>query len=106
VSRKSNIQPGGRREARCIITLCEEKDFLKSIEQEALSGQIITYQQIKSVLEKQIQRSVSDDYIWDMLRRHHWKKKVPRQSHHKADKSAQEEYKKTLGESGSQILRV
>jgi hypothetical protein len=31
-----------------------------------------------------------------MFKRHNWKKKVPRQSHPKADKAVQEEYKKNF----------
>jgi transposase len=91
---RDNVQRGGRREARCIMTLSEEKEFLKSVEEEALRGGIITYQQIKSRLENAINRTVSDDYVWDIFKRHNWKKKTPRQSHPKADKSAQEEFKK------------
>ena len=62
--------------------------------------------QIKSKLEAIINRNVSDDYIWDLFKRHKWTKKVPRQSHPQADKAKQEEYKKTLGKSGSQMFRV
>ncbi|MDR2652943.1 MAG: winged helix-turn-helix domain-containing protein, partial [Prevotellaceae bacterium] len=103
---KENVKWGGRREERCIMTLEKEKEFLQSIEKEALNGQIITYFHVKSKLEAKINRTVSDDYIWDMFKRHGWAKKVPRQSHPKADKKAQEEYKKTLRASGSQIFRI
>jgi transposase len=91
---KDNTKRGGRREERCIMTLCEEKEFLKSVEKDALNGGIITYQHIKSRLENRINRTVSDDYIWDIFKRHNWKKKVPRQSHPKADRLVQEDYKK------------
>jgi transposase len=94
VSWKANIKRGGRREERCMMPLEKEKEFLKGIEEDALSGQIITYQQVKLKLERQIKRTVSDDYIWDMFKRHKWTKKAPRQSHPQADKAAQEEYKK------------
>ena len=93
---KSGKSRGGRREARCIMSLEEESSFLRSIEAEALKGQIITYKQIKEKLELEIQKTVSDDYIWDLFNRHDWSKKVPRQSHPKADKEAQEEYKKNF----------
>jgi transposase len=83
-----------RREARCIMTFEKEKEFLQSVEKDALNGQIVTYHQIKSKLETQIGREVSDDYIWDMFKRHQWNKKAPRPSHPWADKAAQEEYKK------------
>jgi transposase len=94
MSWKTAVKRGGRREERCIMTLEKEKEFLKSIETDALNGQIITYRQIKSKLEKQTGRTISDDYIWDTFKRHKWTKKVPRQSHPKADKAAQEEFKK------------
>jgi transposase len=42
----------------------------------------------------QLKKEVSDDYIWDMFKRHGWSKKVPRKSHPQADKAKQEEYKK------------
>jgi transposase len=91
---KTNVQWGGRREERCIMTLEKEKEFLQNIETEAINGQIITYLQIKSKIETELNRIVSDDYIWDMFKRHKWTKKAPRQTHPKADKEAQEEYKK------------
>jgi transposase len=94
LSWKENITRGGRRESKCIMPLQEEAAFLKSIEQEALKGAILNYRQIKNKLELRINRTLSDDYIWDLLKRHNWSKKVPRQSHPKADKEKQEEYKK------------
>ena len=93
---KSNVKRGGRREARCIMTIEKEKEFLQSMEASAITGEILTCHQIKLKLEEKINRIVSDDYIWDMFKRHKWAKKVPRQSHPKADKAAQEEYKKNF----------
>jgi len=85
---------GGRREARCLLSLEEEKKILKQVEKDALSSKILIYKQVKNIVENKIGKKVSDDYIWDMFKRHNWKKKVPRQSHPKSDKKAQEEYKK------------
>ena len=91
---RKNDNWGGRREARCILTLAEEKQILDSIEKDALIGKILIYKHVKEIVEKQIEREVSDDYIWDMFKRHDWTKKVPRQSHPKSNKEDQEEYKK------------
>ena len=91
---KNHPRRGGRREARCIMSLQEEASFLRGVEQESLTGQIITYKQIKDKLELAIQNTVSDDYIWDLFKRHNWSKKVPRQSHPQADREEQEAYKK------------
>jgi len=85
---------GGRREARCNLSLEEEAALLKEVEKEALSGKILIYKHVKDIVEKKTGKEVSDDYIWDMFKRHGWKKKVPRQSHPKGNKEKQEEYKK------------
>ncbi len=85
---------GGRREARSIMSLEEEKKLLSEIETLALEGKILIYKHIKGIVEIKIGKKVSDDYIWDLFNRHKWKKKAPRPSHPKADKQAQEEYKK------------
>jgi len=85
---------GGRREERCLLSLEEEKSLLSGIESEALAGKILIYQHIKGVVEERVGAEVSDDYIWDLFKRHNWTKKVPRPSHPKADKEAQQEYKK------------
>jgi hypothetical protein len=77
----------------------KEAALLSSIEEEALSGRILTYKQIKKKVETEVGKEVSDDYIWDLFSRHNWKKKVPWQSHPKAARQVQEEYKKTSGKS-------
>ncbi|MDR1984962.1 MAG: winged helix-turn-helix domain-containing protein [Prevotellaceae bacterium] len=76
------------------MTLDEEVQILKSVEQQSLSGNILIYKDIKVIVEGKLGKSLSDDYIWDMFKRHGWRKKMPRQSYPKADKAAQEEYKK------------
>jgi len=85
---------GGRREERSKMSIEQESSLLKKLEKEALSGKIIIYRHVKNLVEQELGQEVSDDYIWDMFKRHNWKKKVPRQSHPKADKEKQEEYKK------------
>jgi transposase len=87
---------GGRREKRSLMSLEEERDFLQSIEAEALGGGIVIYKHVKSKVESRLNRVVSDDYVWDLFKRHGWSKKVPRRSHPQADKSLQEEYKKNF----------
>jgi transposase len=85
---------GGRRESRCNLSIEEESSILKEIEEDALNGNILIYKHVKTIVEEKIGRKVSDDYIWDMFKRHGWKKKVPRQSHPKGDKEKQDDFKK------------
>lgn len=85
---------GGRREKRCNMSIEEEKSILKKIEKDALSGKIIIYKHIKYRIEQELGHLVSDDYIWDLFKRHNWNKKVPRQSHPNSNKKEQDEFKK------------
>lgn len=85
---------GGRREKRCLLSLDQEKEILSQLESLALEGKILIFRHVKGFVESKVGSEVSDDYIWDMFKRHNWKKKVPRPSHPKADKEAQEDFKK------------
>lgn len=87
---------GGRRDERAYLTYEEEKELLEDLKQKALNGQIITVSDIKLVVEKRIGHHVSDDYLWDLLKRHDWKKKAPRPKHPEGDTEAQEEFKKNF----------
>ena len=39
-------------------------------------------------------KGVSDDYLWDLLKRNGWKKKMPRPHHPKRNQAEQQEFKK------------
>ncbi|KAA6329885.1 hypothetical protein EZS27_021353 [termite gut metagenome] len=100
-------QWGGRREARSLLmSLEQERKLLKAVEAEALSGRILIHRDIKGKMELKMGREVSDDYAWDLFKRHNWKKKVPRGSYPKSEEGTGVEYKKIQGISGIQIRRV
>lgn len=96
-------QWGGRRDGRSFLTLEEEKLFMKEMEIMASEGKILTYHDIKKEIEKKLQHLVSGDYIWELFKRHKWKKKSPRQKHPKSDVQAQEEFKKNLSQGWTPI---
>lgn len=85
---------GGRRDERAYLTYEKEKELLENLMQKALNGQIITVSDVKLVVEKTIGHHVSDDYLWDLLKRHDWKKKAPRPKHPEGNTEAQEDFKK------------
>jgi transposase len=91
---KEGKQWGGRRNATSYLTLEEESGLMGNLEEKAKVGQILTAMDIKEEVEKKIGRKVSDDYIWDLFKRHGWKKKAPRPKHPKSNREAQENYKK------------
>lgn len=87
---------GGRRDSRSYLTIKEEANLLNKVTEKAKKGLILTYHDIKAEVEKKLNRIVSDDYIWDLFKRHGWKKKSPRPRHPLQDKKAIEDFKKNL----------
>ena len=74
-------QKGGRRKS--LLSLDEEVSLFASLETLVSKGLIKTANDIRNIVEKKTGKSVSDDYIWDLLHRNGWKKKMPRPHHPK-----------------------
>jgi transposase len=83
---------GGRR--RSLFTLEEESQLMKGLEQKALEGQILSYLDVKKVVEKKVNKVVSNDFIWDLFKRNGWTKHSPRPHHPKKEPEVQEAFKK------------
>ncbi len=92
----SSLQWGGRREARSNLSFLQEEDLLKSIAEKSLKGEILTAKDIREQVEKKVNRCVSEDYLWDLFKRHGWKKKAPRPKHPLQNIAAQDLFKKNL----------
>ena len=84
---------GGRR--RSYLRWDEEASFLESFKQAALTGQIATVAEIKRALESRLGHKVHKSMVYKLLKRHGWRKLVPRPFHVDADKQEQEAFKKT-----------
>lgn len=83
---------GGRR--RFLLNAEEEAELLSNIEQKAASGLIKTAYDIRTIVEAKVGKKVSDDYLWDLLKRNGWKKKMPRPHHPKRSIKEQQKFKK------------
>ena len=83
---------GGRR--RSLLSIDEEAKLLCTIEQKAAKGLIKTANDIRIIIEHKVGKPVSDDYLWDLLKRNGWKKKMPRPHHPKRNITDQQEFKK------------
>ncbi len=88
----STEKRGGRR--RSFLTLEQEKKLMKGLEQKALAGQILSYLDIKKIVEKEVGKAVSQDFIWDLFKRNGWTKHSPRPYHPKKNSDLQEDFKK------------
>ncbi len=83
---------GGRR--RSLLSVSEEDDLFRSLEGFASKGLIKTANDIRKVVEQKVGKAVSDDYLWDLLHRNDWKKKMPRPHHPKRSVEEQAAFKK------------
>jgi transposase len=83
---------GGRR--RSLLSSSAESELLDTIEQKAAKGLIKTANDIRVLVESKVGKAVSDDYLWDLLNRNGWKKKMPRPHHPKRSITEQLEFKK------------
>ena len=72
----------------------DEEKMMKSLKLKVLEGKVLVVKHIRKIVEAKVGKSVSDDYIWDLFKRHNWKKKMPRPEHPKKNIAAQEEFKK------------
>lgn len=90
----ANLQWGGRRQARSLLSFEQEEELLAAVAEKSLKGEILTAKDIRTEVEQKVNRSVSDDYLWDLFKRHGWKKKAPRPKHPMQGLAAQDEFKK------------
>lgn len=90
------LQWGGRRLANSFMSLEDEAAMMKHLQAKALKGAVLTFHDIKQAVEKKLSGTVSDDYIWDLFKRHGWSKKAPRPKHPNQDREAQEQFKKNF----------
>ena len=76
------------------LSLEEEASFLKSFLDKAITGKIATANEIREALEKKLGHSVHKSTVYRMLKRHKWRKAVPRPFHVDSKKEEQESFKK------------
>ena len=96
---QTKLKWGGRRKETSFLTFEQEEKLMNTFSSKALQGRILTAKDIKKEVEKKLKREVSDDYIWDLFKRHDWNKKAPRPKHPKQDLQAQELFKKNFPKS-------
>jgi transposase len=84
---------GGRRWA--YLSEEDERAVLARLRPRARAGRLVTVAELRAQVEDHVGHAVSDEYLYSLLRRHDWRKVVPRPRHVKANPAAQELYKKS-----------
>jgi len=85
---------GGRR--RSYLSFNDEILFLAPFLEKAIQGKIATIGEIHTAFNTLVNKKVAPSTIYRLLDRHRWREVVPRPTHPKSDKAAQESFKKTL----------
>ena len=83
---------GGRRWS--YLSWAQERRLLRTLEERAVQGEVLTAVQLLPEIQKAVGRKVSLGYVYKMLHRQGWRKLGPRPHHVRVDKEAQEEFKK------------
>ena len=83
---------GGRR--RQLMTLQEEQAFLAGFAERAKEGSLLVVGDLHAALEAQLGRKVAESTTYRILKRHGWRKVVPRPFHPKRKPEAAEAFKK------------
>jgi len=93
----AGIEVKGRGQGqRAYMSYEEENDFLNNFAGLASSGELSTAEQIKDALEKRLGHKVHRSTVYRLLKRHGWRKIVPRPRNTKSAPELQDAFKKTL----------
>ncbi len=85
---------GGRR--HYIMTIEEERDFLRAWEARADEGGVLSVPPIHAALVQRLGRCIPMSTTYRLLARHGWRKVQPDTKHPKSNPAIQEEFKKTF----------
>ena len=88
---------GGRRWS--FLSWEDEEGLLKSFEEAALAGKVMTVKHLHAQVRQRVGKKVSLDYVYRLLHRHRWRKLGPRARHVKNDPQAMEAFKKNFPKS-------
>jgi len=88
--------PGKGGRLRAYLSLEEEAAFLEPFKKKAITGQIATTFEIHKELKKLLGHNVHKTTAYRLLKRHGWRKIVPRPFHVQAKKAEQTEFKKNF----------
>jgi len=86
----------GRSRGRAHMTLGEEKVFLERFKNEAESGELVTIKKIQFLHSEKLGKKLNLTVTWRLLKRHDWRKIVPRPKHPKHDPEKMKRFKEAV----------
>ena len=85
---------GGRHREN--MTLKEEQKLLEGFFERAAKGELVTVREIKREYEKVVGHKVAETTIYRILKRHKWRKVMPRSRHPKANTQKQKDFEENF----------
>lgn len=87
--------PGRGQRQRAYLSLEQEQAVVAPFLHRSAVGQLSTVLPLKAALEEAMGHPVAKSTVYRLLKRHQWRKVVPRPRHPQASRSEQEAFKKT-----------
>lgn len=78
------------------MTEAEETQLLEKCSELAAEGKVLTVADIRQVFEEELGEKTGHDYIYKLLKRHGWRKVMPRAKHPKAASEEEQNSSKKL----------
>jgi len=86
----------GKSRGKAHMNLMEEKLLLGEFEKKAISGELVTVNQIRQAHCKAVGKTLRASVTYRLLRRHRWRKIVPRPQHPKHDPGMMKTFKEGI----------
>lgn len=87
--------PGRGQRQRAYLSLAEEQKLLEGFLKVSRVGQVSTVREVKAALEGEVDHPVAKSTVYRLMKRHRWRKVVPRPRHPQGSEEKQEAFKKT-----------
>ena len=78
------------------LSEAEEAEILAECEKEAEAGQMLTVEAVRRKLEERLGRETGSNYVYMVMKRHGWRKIMPRSKHPKAASQEEQDSSKKL----------
>lgn len=88
--RRTRLEQG----PRAYLSRAEEAAFLELFNERARQGQIVVATEVRVALDKRLERRTARSTVYNLLRRHGWRKLTPDRVQPKGSPSAQRRWKK------------
>jgi transposase len=87
--------PGRGQRQRAYLSLEQERRLLESFYPQSITGHVSTGRGVRAVLEQAVGHAVAKSTVYRLMKRHQWRKVVPRPCHPQGTAEKQETFKKT-----------